>query len=147
VESDISASRIATTLDIDSRQRRLILARVILMLGAIVELLMMAALPLDHLTATERQSAIALGAMFIVSLGAAVSLARYPRTAIVLLGAETLYSAWAIASRAANHVQFPPQAAHEPFVPSMVFGFVVAAAAYSAIPIALAIAWPMRKVK
>lgn len=130
-------------LDSDSRRWRQLVARMVLITGAIVQLALISALPPEHLTLRESRAFAMLTVMCVISIGTALIVARYPRGVIRILGAATLYSLWCI-GRAVHLVQMSSEFAHGGAGPGVVLGFVVASLAYYSFPIAFLVAWPTR---
>lgn len=120
-------------------------ARLVLVTGAIMQLLLISALPFDALTTIDRYSFLVLAANVVISLALAAMLARYPRASIGVLTIVTILSVWQLLRFAHVAIGLVPnqlaQVSWEQAAP-----YIVASFEYVSFPLAFLVAWPIRKV-
>jgi hypothetical protein len=120
----------------------MLVARLTLALGVSLELTMIAALPAGDRTPDERISFLTLGSLAVLSIFAAIAIARLPRASFAALGVASLLSALVLGHGVRVLYTLPHRS--EGWTPAFVFSVVLAFAACYSAPIAFVTLWPVR---
>jgi len=130
------------SIDSEAVRSRVIGTRLVLGAGAIIQLLLISALPFDGRTSEEWYSFSVLLAMVASSIAIATALTRFPRASLGLLAVVSLLSVWQLLRFSHMALGFIQRAS---FGSSQSASFLVASLAYYSFLTALVIAWPTRK--
>ena len=120
-------------------------ARTVLIVGALLQLLLISALPLFAMDAEAWQSFISLSAMVVISIGSAITLRRWSRESVTALGIGSLYAMIIITWTAIVTFRSLSTTAG-PADPARIASLLLALGTFGTIPLAFALAWPLRLV-
>lgn len=126
----------------DGTTTRRRVARVVLGIGALFQILLIGGLPVGQMNSTEMQSFVSLAALFTVSVGCAVGLRRWGRESVSTLTVGSIYAMY-LMLRVALAIRQHLSSADAPFSPAHTISVVLAVCALVPLPIALLAAWPL----
>jgi hypothetical protein len=129
----------------DRRTTRRRAARIVLIIGALFEFLLILALPLFAMDADAWRSFSSLLALLLLSIGSAIALRRWGREAVAALTIGSAYAAILIAWTTAvtyRELSTMPSSASS----AQILGLALALGTFATVPVALAFAWPLRQV-
>ena len=138
-----SYSRSEMTSDGSTTRRRV--ARVVLSIGALFQLLLISALPVMQMNSYEMQKFISLSMLFVVSVGSAVGLRRWGRESIATLACGSVYAMY-LMLQSAMAIQRQLSSNPPSFGPAGKLGVGLALGTLATLPIALLVAWPLGRV-
>jgi len=118
-------------------------ARVVLCIGALFQLLLIAALPLSSMNPDELRSFLSLFALLVISIGSAITLRRWGRESVMALGIGSVYATIIIAWTAVVSFRSLSTTAG-PADPARVASVLLALGVFATIPVAFALAWRLR---
>jgi hypothetical protein len=120
-------------------------ARVVLSIGAFFQLLLVSALPLFDMDRNEWRSFLLLVVLLAVSIGSAIALRRWAHAAVNALAIGSVYATilivWTAIVSSRDISAVPASGRTE-----QTFSLILALGAFATVPIALAFAWPLRRL-
>jgi hypothetical protein len=120
-------------------------ARTILFVGALLQALLISALPLFSMDSDAWRSFLLLLVLLVVSIGSAIALRRWNRQVVMVLTIGSLYAAILIAWTAVVSLR-QVMAMNAAVRTAQMLSITLALGTFATLPIALAIAWPLRHV-
>jgi hypothetical protein len=112
-------------------------------MGALVQFGLIMSLPIVHMSVAEWETLASLTAMLVATVWSAIWLRRQPQRSVTILIVGTIYSAYLIA-RIALAIRYRVTSVQAALTPAQVISVVLALGTLAIMPIALAIAWPLR---
>ena len=114
----------------------------VLSIGALLQLLLIAALPVVAMNSDEWRSFLSLFALLTVSIGSAIAPRRWGREAVVALTVGSVYAAFLIAWTAVvTYGELSTTSTRAK--PTQILSLALALGTLATLPIALAFAWPL----
>jgi hypothetical protein len=117
-------------------------ARAVLSFGALVQIFLMASLPVTKMNSSELQSFVTLAALFAVSVGSAVGLRRWGRESVATMVVGSVFAVYLLL-RGAWAIQHHLWGTGPNVIPAQTISVVLAICALAPLPMALIEAWPL----
>jgi hypothetical protein len=116
---------------------------VLLGIGAVLQFSLIMSLPVDRMSTSEMESMASLVALLVSTAWSAITLRRRPRRSVSILAVGAVYSIYLIAHLAVA-ISHQLSSSSGTLSRIQMISVVVATSSLAILPLALAIAWPLR---